>query len=497
MSHLKLKGMLAACLLLAACTAGLSPSLKQQISAETERLSESRHQLAAARDAVYKDLSSDPQLFAGANASSTWKAEIQSAAAQLDEASRSDRKMEDLARLNRADSAPQIERLLADEQRLRTEAVRSVRAVQAEADKWVAFKAALPSKLNELDREYASVHGRDLSPVTGLVHKTEADWPAKQDFLEIRLHDLDDIPAAAAKQWSASEVARSDHPPAGSDIATLIQTKEALQNDEARLSNESDTLRSLCGQLYDSWDKILIDLDVSNFENDRLYRERIKTIRTHLVDPVSKQSTTSSSEQWITVSEPAFRNVEHDLGMAIAHKDVGLFDFEAQTVPQPPGFAYIATEQQGSNHYGYWAHDNGASVWHWLPEYLVLRELLWNHDYRPVVLSEYRGYQTARSAGRSFYGQTTPASPPKYGTEGTYTATHYAGSHYVQSGGFKGSAYASNSSAHASPFEEVRPGKAASFAKSDGAGKRFGFGAGAPSGRRFGGGIGRRFGGRR
>ena len=155
--------------------------------------------------------------------------------------------------------------------------------------------------------------------------------------------------------------------------------------------------------------------------------------------------------------------------------------------PQPAGFAYIATEQQGSNQYGYWGHDNGGSVWHWLPEYLILRELLRNHDYRPVVLGEYRGYQAARSAGRTYYGQTSPTSPPKYGTGGTFTATHYAGSKYAQSGGFKGSAYAADRVNHMPSFDglhsQSQPG---SFARSDGSGRRFGAGASAPSGRRFG-----------
>jgi hypothetical protein len=498
MQFLKWKGTLAACLLLAACTGGLSPSLKQQISAEAERLSDSRAQVAAAQSAVEKDLASDPELFQSAAAPDIWKANLKSAARELDNASRSDRTLDELARENRADSAPRVERLIAEEKRLRMGAVNEARAARTEAEKWIAFKASLPAKLSELQREYDSAGGSDLASVATLVTKAGTDWPSKRTFLQTRLDELHNTTADAAKQWAASETARahaSNHSASGADIATLIQTEEALRSDDAELQTGSEKLRALSGQLYDSWDKILIDLDVSNFENDHLYRERIKTIRTHLTDPASKQGTSSASEQWITVSEPQFRNVEHDLGMAIAHKDAGLFDFEAQTVPQPAGFAYIASEQQGSNQYGYWAHDNGASVWHWLPEDLILRELLWNHDYRPVVLSEYRGYQAARSAGRSFYGQTTPSAPPKYGTAGTYTAAHYAGSHYVQSGAYKGSAYASS---HTPSFEGATPAAPETLSKSSGAGKRFGFGTGISSGRRFGGGgIGKRFGGGR
>ncbi len=490
MKRSQLGAITAVCLLLSACTAGLAPAFKHDIAAETDRLSDAKRQVEAAQTQVNKDLAGDPQLFADAAAPKQWKANLQSAAEQLNEASRADRALEDLSRRNRADSRPRAERLLAEERRERTTAVAQAKTVAAEADKWVAFKAALPAKLTDLSHKYSSLHERNISPVADIVHKAETDWPAKKSALESRLQSLQQIPSDAEKQWTASESARQ-HAAAGSatgaDVATLIQADEALSMDASDWTTDADTLRALSGQLYDSWDKILTDLDTSNFENDRLFRERVKTVRTHHPDPASKETTTSASEQWVTVSEPAFRNVENNIGMAVGHKDVGLFDYEAQTTPQPAGFAYIASEQQGSNQYGYWGHDEGGSVWHWLPEYLILRELLWNHNYRPVVIDEYRGYQVARTAGRPYYGQATPTAPRTYGTGGTFTASHYAGSKYAQSGGFKGSAYASDRSGHGPSFDAAHPStQGGSFAKSDGSGKRFGSGASAPSGQRFG-----------
>jgi len=68
------------------------------------------------------------------------------------------------------------------------------------------------------------------------------------------------------------------------------------------------------------------------------------------------------------------------------------------------------------------------------------------HSYRPIVINEYNGYYNAQRSGRTWYGQETPASTPKYGSHGTFTEQRYAGSRYVQSGGFKGSAYASRGS---------------------------------------------------
>jgi hypothetical protein len=506
MKRSKFRSILLGVLLLSACTGGLPPSLRRDIAAESEKLADSRKQVESVGIAVNNDLASDPDLFRDAAAPQQWRSRLGEAQRELADAEVADRSLEELAHRDRADSRLEAERLLARERGERNQAVAESKSVQAEAEKWVKFKASLPSSLAKLEHEYQSVHEWTPGPVADVVHKAESDWPAKKAVLENRLTALESLPAAADNDWSSSEAARQ-HAAAGSvngaDVATLIKTDDDLSTDEAALTSEAADLQGLAGQLYDSWDKILTDLDATGSNENQLYRERIRTIRTHLADPASRQSTTTNSEQWVTVSGPEFYHVENDLGMAIAHKDLGLFDSEAQTTAQPPGFAYIATEEQGSNQYGYWAHGSGESVWHWLPEYLILRELLWNHDYRPIVLGEYRGYRTAQNAGRTFYGQTTPTSPPKYGTGGTYTATHYAGSRYAQAGGYKGSAYASNR-ADRTPFRdgmhaEPKPG---AFSGSDGTGKRFGSGVGSPSGRRFGSSrgfpsVGRSFGRRR
>jgi hypothetical protein len=285
----------------------------------------------------------------------------------------------------------------------------------------------------------------------------------------------------------------------GNQLATLIETDDDLARDATAMASKAGELQSLSVQLYYSWDKILTDLDDSRYGSDQVFRERIKTVRTQFIDVASKKIETTSDEQWLNVSEPQFRAVQNDLGMAIAHKDAGLFDSEAQTTPQPAGFAYIAPESQGSNQYGYWDDSSGHSVWTWLPEYLILRELL-HHDYRPVLADEYRAYRTAQSTGSTYYGQESPAAPPKYGTHGTFTQTHYADSRYVQRGGFSASGYASHpgtagSAPRAEPHDQ-------SGTNNEGGGRRFGSGAHPSSGHQFGrpGGFrspGRRFGGRR
>jgi hypothetical protein len=145
--------------------------------------------------------------------------------------------------------------------------------------------------------------------------------------------------------------------------------------------------------------------------------------------------------------------------------------------------------------YGYWSHEGGQSVWTFLPEYLIMRQLLWGPSYRPIYINEYSGYQTALRSGRTYYGQESPASPPKYGSHGTFTQQRYANSRYVQSGGYNSSGYASNRSAGSAsrPEPGFHPGNSSS--ENGSAGKRFG---GSSGGQKFGSGSsgssGQRFG---
>jgi hypothetical protein len=219
--------------------------------------------------------------------------------------------------------------------------------------------------LDKLRREYARVCDFDLGSVAKDVEHADHDWPAKKGALDERLQALRDIPKQAETQWKATEAVReaaSRGKAGGNQLATLIETDDDLVRDATATASKAGELQSLSGQLYYSWDKLLTDLDDSRYGSDQVFRERIKTVRTHFIDVASKKTETTSDEHWVNVSEPQFRAVQNDLGMAIAHKDAGLFDSEAQTTAQPAGFAYIAPESQGSNRYGYWDHSSGHSV---------------------------------------------------------------------------------------------------------------------------------------
>ena len=494
--------LLIAALLLVSCSR-LPNAQHRQIAYENERLDASKRQLQRSQETLENDLSKKPDLFRDATEPVEWKARLRSDREKLDSAQKIQAQLAELAHRDRSESQSRVEQLLTQERQLLETAGTDSQAVVAAAGNWLDFDRDLPSHLDKMQREYVSLCKFDLTLVTKHVERAGDDWPAKKAALEERLEALRQVPKEAETQWSATEAVReaaSNGKLGANQLATLIHTNDTLASETSTMAAKTAELEGLCGQLYDSWDKILTDLDDSRYGSDQLFRERIKTVRTHFIDVVSKKTEITSNEHWVNVSEPEFRAVQNDLGMAIAHKDAGLFDSEAQTTPQPAGFAYIAPESQGSNQYGYWDHSSGHSVWTWLPEYLILRELLSNHDYRPVIVDEYRAYRTAQSAGKTYYGQTNPTAPPTYGTHGTFTQTHYADSRYVQQGKFSGSGYATHpgttaSARHDGPHSEPR------MNNDEGVGRRFGSGAHPPSGHQFGrsGGFrpGHRFGGRR
>src|SRR5580698_3682348 len=459
---------IAGALLLVSC-GGLPRALRNQIALEKAALQQTDRQLQHSLDTVKADLAHSPDLFKSASVSTEWPARLQSARGTLDRAKN------DLQQLDKVRDVRRAEQLLSEERGLRQSVVRDAESVESDANSWLDFERNVPHYLAAMQREYNEIHAIDLAPLAAVVQKAEQDWPAKKAVLDGRLASLRQSEEAAGTQWSATESARKDAAAGsakGPEIATLIQANDVLQRDESQLTHDADELRAACGQLYDAWDKVLADLEVAHHGDEMVYSEKLTTVRTHYVDVAAKKTEISSDNKWVEVPAPAYRAVEKDLGMTIAHKDAGLFDSEAQNQAQPPGFAYIAPPAVGSNQYGYWSHEGGQSVWTWLPEYLIMRELLWGHSYRPIYINEYSGYQTALRSGRTWYGQETPAAPPKYGSHGTFTQQRYANSRYVQSGGFSGSGYASNRSAGSSSAS--RPGSSFSPHDDSSAGKRFG-----------------------
>jgi hypothetical protein len=107
-----------------------------------------------------------------------------------------------------------------------------------------------------------------------------------------------------------------------------------------------------------------------------------------------------------------------------------------------------------------------------------MRDLLFNHSYRPLGQSEWEEYRGYQSTGRTYYGRDYEAGLPKYGSQGTATADRYADSNYAKSGGFKDSKYASKGGNYRDSRFST-PG--AGDPNADHSPKRFGSGSSTPA----------------
>ena len=413
----------------------LPRDLRAQIAAERSALTSAQKQVTTAKQEVGRDLSSEHELFSALPSAALYNDRLARSENVLGSASRD---MEQLARLekaNRRSDADQVRQILAHEQQTRAAALADAEAVRKDANHWIELKKRLPDEVRDMQRDYETVHRLDLAGVSAAVQKAQTDWPDKRSDLGNRLDALRSSLAGAEESWqksAASRQAAAANDTGKVDYANLFSAADTLHTAATELPRRTDELKSLTGQLYTSWDKLLVDMRT---EHGR-YEQKLRTVKT-------REGTATSDENWVEVGKPTYQAMERNLGMAVEHKPVGKYDTESERVAQPAGFAYMAPPGQ-SNQYGHWEHSGGRDFWVFYGQYALMRDLLFNRDYRPLDRYEYEDYRNYRQRNQTYYGRDTSAnSAPKYGTAGTATQERYSGSTFSKNGGFKDSKYAS------------------------------------------------------
>jgi len=463
-SSLKFLAALLGVLIVVVLFAGLDNlprTLRAQIDPERRALASAQTQLQSEQDEVLRNLQTEAGLFRAIPASQQWPEQLSKDLGDLQLASHQIEQLTAFEKQNRRQDRAQVESLLAQERGLRTNALAQATAIQKEAAHWVDAKRHLPEELQQMERDYVGIHNFDLAPLASAVQKAEADWPEKQADLNSRLSGVRGIIDQSDALWqstydSRKQVVAGDF--AHVDIPRLIGAADSLQTSAAALPKQSEDLQSLGAQLYNAWDKVLADMEVRGSE----YDQKIRTVQTHFADANAKNGEIGSDEKWVPVSEATYEADKHDLGMAIEHKAAGKYDVEAERVAQPAGFAYVAPPSQGSNQYGYWDHSGGRDFWVFYGQYALLRDLLFNHQYQPIDRYDWEGYRTYQTRRETYYGGSSGASSPRYGTQGTATQERYSGSKFAKGGGFRDSKYASKSgsygdSKYASPGGDRTP----------------------------------------
>jgi len=424
---------------------GLPRTVRAQIDAERTALATAQKQLQSARDEVTREVQADPALFGSVMAARQWPIQLTQDQTTLQSAARDVDELTRLQKANRRGDQKQVEAQLSRERASREQAVRDASAVQKDAAHWVDMKNRLPQTLQAMDADYKAVHSFDFTPVAAVVTKAEGDWPQKKSDLDSRMTAMKSAIAQDDELWNSTAASRKAA--AAGDLShvefgPLISAADALHTSAADLPAKATELKALSGQLYNSWDKVLVDMETRGIGSDKSYDQKIRTVNTHLADASSKTGEVTSDEKWVVVPQSTYKAEEKDLGMAIEHKSAGQYDVEADRVAQPAGFAYVAPPGQ-SNQYGHWENSGGHSFWVFYGQYALMRDLLWNHSYRPIDPYEYNGYYSSRRSGQTYYGQDAASGASRYGTSGTTTQERYSGSTFAKGGGFKDSKYAS------------------------------------------------------
>jgi hypothetical protein len=431
----------------------LPTKVRAQIDSERAALASARDQVTKARQDVDRLAQADPALFGNLPATAAWSGQFDAAQAQMASATGTMERLTALEKTNRRQDRQQAEALLSQERNLRTRAVELASGPQKEAAHFENLKQRLPQTLAEMERNRRTLHDFDLAPVAATVAKAQTDWPAKKAELDARLAAQRDLAAEGDRLWDAT--AEERRKAAAGDLAhfdfgKLVGAADKLQANAAELPAKAAELKDSTSQLYTAWDKVLVDMQTRGRGSSKTYEQKIRTVKTTFSDAATKSGDTSSAEDWQAVPQPTYEAMRNNLGMAVAHKPEGKFDWEAERVPQPAGFAYMAPPGQ-SNQYGRWERRNGSDFWVFYGQYALMRDLLFNRNYRPLERGDWDGYRSSQNRGQTYYGGDSGGQ--RYGTGGSTTQKSYSGSTFAQGGGFKDSKYANKSGSYrSSPY---------------------------------------------
>ncbi len=424
---------------------GLPREVKAQIAAERKEFTAAQQQLKADRDEVSGDLTKEAALFSALPSARGYTDRLTRAERWLGAASTDLEQLAKLEKQNRKRDKEEAERLISHAKQTRTAAVADADVVRKDAAHWIELKQHLPQEAQDMKRDYKALHSVDLAALATAIQKAESDWPAKKGDLDSRLASARDLVSRGDQAWNSTADARraaAANEYTKVDFATLFPAADTLKTSATELPKQAEQLKTLSGQLYQSWDKILEDMEVRGSGGNKSYDQKIKTVTTQLSDATGKSSTATSDDKWVDVSKAQYEAQEKNLGMAIEHKPAGKYDTESEKTAQPAGLAYIAPYGQ-SNQYGHWEGSGGNSFWVFYGQYALMRDLLFHRDYRPYGRYEYEQYYTYRTRNQTYYGSDPQTQAPKYGTSGTATQQQYSSSTFAKGGGFKDSKYAS------------------------------------------------------
>jgi hypothetical protein len=310
--------------------------------------------------------------------------------------------LQQLVKANRRTDADKVRDGLSTFEQSRGSCLKDAVDLDADAQRWINYKKQLPARLAAMEEAHRAVSTFNIDSATAAAAKAKADWPAKQQDLDNRLAELKKLQESSEQIWTSTadlRAAAQQNKVDNFDYATFFQQADGMEANARNLKDASAGLNALAGQLYTSWDKLLLQVEPHDA------RQKVRIVRTKFADAALTNGQTTSEERWETIDSSRVRDAEKNAEMVIERKPAGKYDSEAEHVVQPPTYAYIAPPGQ-ANTYGSW--QNG--VWQWLPQYLLLSQLL-NIGRHSIDANEYYAWQQARQRGDIYYGRNRSYGP--------------------------------------------------------------------------------------
>jgi hypothetical protein len=433
------------------------------VDTEVQNFERARSTFSGAKSRIENAMLSAPALFASAQFREGWPQRLAAAQKRLDDAQEDLDQAKFLREENKGESEGKIDGLLTRVREARAFAVNDVTEMSQVAEFRLDFKRGRGEKVRELERAHQAVAGTNLSAIQSRVEQAIVDWPGKRQDLNSRLA-VTQMVERANDSWQTvqEENAKQESPTAGLDESGLYLDYDRMIDAAASLIAYQRTvpatvqqIGNLVDQLYRSWDRILIDLNIRE-GLDVTFHQKLKIIEWVIKDVAAKEHEHTEREEWRQVSESEYKAMEKNLGMTVEHKSAGKYDHEVVRVAQPAGYAYIAPRSQGRNQYGEWRSGSGGSFWVFYGQYALMRTLFWGPRYdRPIYANDYDRYSRHHRYGRTYYG-TDATGRMRYGAGGSFTSSRYASSNYNRSGGFKSSRYVQSGGTYRGSRYETR-----------------------------------------
>src|SRR5262249_38876913 len=153
----------------------------------------------------------------------------------------------------------------------------------------------------------------DSGDAAAPARKAMVDWPEKRDDLQRRLDSVKDLEGQGQKIWESSAGLRATTESAqvaDADIESLLSQADRLDHVTQEAKGDVSTIDTLAGQLYVSWDKLLLDVDKGQEP-----REKVRIVRIRFPDATLTHGDSSSEERWEPLERFGIRDADASTGM--------------------------------------------------------------------------------------------------------------------------------------------------------------------------------------